>query len=163
MLSQTRTTFRKWKTITPPSLATFGDSVGKKKTIYILRTSSFTLRCFSSAADFSCWSSVANCFSRSSTAYRNISKTVCWKTSVCGDMLRKHICNYCLATSIEKAQWETPFKPDFIQGTFTFYVLSLPADPNGSQLCSAGRTTNCLHSRTPQALWSTKAAAKEVF
>lgn len=34
MLSQTRTTFRKWKTITPPSLATFGDSVGKKNNLH---------------------------------------------------------------------------------------------------------------------------------
>ena len=63
MPSQTRTTFRKRKKIN----ATFGGSVGKKPTS-ILRTPSFTLQCFSSAADFSCWSSAANCFSSSSTA-----------------------------------------------------------------------------------------------
>lgn len=31
MLSQSRTMFRKWKKLVPPALATFGDTVGRKK------------------------------------------------------------------------------------------------------------------------------------
>lgn len=108
----------------PPTLATFGGSVGKKP-IYILRTPSFTLRCFSSAAAFSCWSSFAHCFSSSSTAYRKTSKTVCWKPSTCGDMLRKM---HLPLTSIHKHHKSTVVNP-FQTGLHTRCLYSLGAFP----------------------------------